>query len=192
MKIITREITRIEDYIESNGLTLIAGRPHVGKTTFALSQARRMAMASQIPVAFFSLEMTKWKLIEKLIPTTDNELKSLMEAPLYIDDTPNISVSDLRNEILRLVEVHGIKMVFVDYLQLMDTNDIVSSSRQMKISVCLHSLKELADNLGISIIVIYQTSRMINGSDNSIEWRSNFRELDLCSLERDVKTIMLF
>ena len=128
---------------QPSDLVIIAGRPAMGKTSFALSMAKNIAADHRVPMAFFSLEMSNVQLVNRLISNCceiegskilngqlrpddwdrlDKRLNNLLGAPLYVDDTPGLSVFELRTKARRLVREHGVKIIMIDYLQLMNAN----------------------------------------------------------------------
>ncbi|MGV6828884.1 MAG: replicative DNA helicase [Flavobacteriales bacterium] len=169
---------------QPSDLIIIAARPGMGKTAFSLSMARNMAVKHHIPVAFFSLEMSSLQLITRLI-SSETELsseklrtgklekheweqlnvrvKDLEKAPLYIDDTPSLSIFDLRAKSRRLASQFGIKLIVVDYLQLMTAggNQKGSGNREQEISTISRNLKALAKELNIPVIALSQLSRAV-------------------------------
>ncbi len=168
---------------QPSDLIIIAARPGMGKTAFSLSMARNMAVEHNVPVAFFSLEMSSIQLITRLISSetglsseklrTGNlekheweqlnvKVKSLEKAPLYIDDTPSLSIFDLRAKARRLASKHGIKLLMVDYLQLMTAGGgQKGGNREQEISMISRNLKALAKELNIPVIAISQLSRAV-------------------------------
>jgi len=168
---------------QPSDLVIIAARPGMGKTALTLSMARNIAVQKQTPVAFFSLEMSSVQLITRLISSetglsseklrtgrlADHEWKQLNvkvtdleKAPLFIDDTPSLSIFDLRAKARRLASQHHIKLIFVDYLQLMTagTNN-KSGNREQEISTISRNLKSLAKELDIPVIALSQLSRAV-------------------------------
>ena len=155
----------------------------MGKTALTLSMARNIAVLKEIPVAFFSLEMSSVQLITRLISAetglSSEKLRTgklapheweqlnvkvgdLERAPLFIDDTPSLSIFDLRAKARRLASQHGIKLIFIDYLQLMTaaTNN-KSGNREQEISMISRNLKALAKELDIPVIALSQLSRAV-------------------------------
>ena len=137
----------------------------MGKTSFALSVAKNIAVDYHEPIAFFSLEMNNVQLVNRLISNTceiagskilngqltpdewerlDKNLRRLIGAPLYVDDTPGLSVFELRTKARRLVREKGVKIIMIDYLQLMNANGMKFGSRQEEVSTISRSLKGLA------------------------------------------------
>ncbi|WGK63924.1 replicative DNA helicase [Croceiramulus getboli] len=168
---------------QPSDLVIIAARPGMGKTALTLTMARNIAVDQNIPVAFFSLEMSSVQLITRLISSetglsseklrtgklADHEwkqlnvkVKSLEKAPLFIDDTPSLSIFDLRAKARRLASQHGIKMIMIDYLQLMTaaTNN-KNGNREQEISTISRNLKALAKELNVPVIALSQLSRAV-------------------------------
>ena len=168
---------------QSSDLIIVAARPGMGKTALTLSMARNISVDHSIPVAFFSLEMSSVQLITRLISSetglsseklrtgnlADHEWKqlnvkvtALESAPLFIDDTPSLSIFDLRAKARRLSSQHGIKLIVVDYLQLMSAGSSnKSGNREQEISMISRNLKALAKELDIPIIALSQLSRAV-------------------------------
>lgn len=165
---------------QNSDLIIIAARPAMGKTAFVLSMAKNMAVNHQIPVALFSLEMGNVQLVNRLIVNVceipgekiksgqlapyewaqlDHKINELYDAPLYLDDTPSLSVFELRTKARRLVREHGIKIIIIDYLQLMNASGMSYGSRQEEVSTISRSLKGLAKELNIPIIALSQLNR---------------------------------
>ncbi|MGI9526928.1 MAG: replicative DNA helicase [Weeksellaceae bacterium] len=162
-------------------LVILAARPGMGKTAFVLSMAKNITVDHQMPVAVFSLEMSSVQLITRLIVgetgissdkikkgnLTDAEwkqlytkVKGLENAPLYIDDTPALNVFDLRAKCRRLVSQHGVKLIIIDYLQLMTTRDS-GGNREQEISTISRNLKAIAKELNVPVIALSQLSRAV-------------------------------
>ena len=168
---------------QPSDLIIIAARPAMGKTALTLSMARNIAVDHQVPVAFFSLEMSSVQLITRLISSethlsseklrTGNlekheweqlnvKVKALEKAPLYIDDTPSLSIFDLRAKARRLSSQFGIKLIIVDYLQLMTAGgNQKGGNREQEISTISRNLKALAKELNIPVIALSQLSRAV-------------------------------
>lgn len=168
---------------QPSDLIIIAARPGMGKTALTLSMARNMAVEHNIPVAFFSLEMSSVQLITRLISSetqlsseklrTGNlekheweqlnvKVKGLEKAPLFIDDTPSLSIFDLRAKARRLSSQHGIKLIIVDYLQLMTAGGSQKGgNREQEISTISRNLKALAKELSVPVIALSQLSRAV-------------------------------
>ncbi len=177
------KIDKITSGWQESDLVILAARPGMGKTAFILSMARNMAVERQVPVAVFSLEMSSVQLITRMISSEtgiaseklrkanlqDHEwkqlytkVKSLEDAPLYIDDTPALSIFDLRAKARRLVSQHDVKLIVIDYLQLMTLGGGKSNgNREQEISTISRSLKSIAKELNIPVIALSQLSRAV-------------------------------
>src|SRR6056300_113305 len=167
---------------QPSDLIIIAARPGMGKTALTLSMARNMAVGQNIPVAFFSLEMSSVQLITRLISSETGlsseklrtgklekheweqlnvKVKDLEKAPLFIDDTPSLSIFDLRAKARRLSSQHGIKLIMIDYLQLMTGGSSHGGNREQEISMISRNLKALAKELNVPVIALSQLSRAV-------------------------------
>ena len=166
-------------------LIILAARPAMGKTAFALSMARNIAVEMNKPIAFFSLEMTAVELVMRLICSEsgisgerlkkgdklpDWEKKQLYtksqiltEAPIFIDDTPQLTIFELRAKCRRLKQQHDIQMVFIDYLQLMQAggDQNKNGNREQEISLISRQLKALSKELGVPVLALSQLSRAV-------------------------------
>ena len=173
---------------QNSDLIIIAARPAMGKTAFVLSMAKNMAVNYKTPVAFFSLEMSNLQLVNRLIANTceiesdkirsgqlqphewqrlDHKLRDLLDAPLYVDDTPSLSIFELRTKARRLVREHEVKIIFIDYLQLMNASGMSYGNRQEEVSTISRSLKGLAKELNIPIIALSQLNRSVEQRGNA-------------------------
>ena len=168
---------------QPSDLIIVAARPGMGKTALTLSMAKNMAVNHGIPVAFFSCEMSSVQLITRLISSETGlsseklrtgrlekheweqlnvKVKSLESAPLFIDDTPSLSIFDLRAKARRLASQHGIKLVIIDYLQLMTAGGTQKGgNREQEISTISRNLKALAKELNVPVIALSQLSRAV-------------------------------
>lgn len=168
---------------QPSDLIIVAARPGMGKTALTLSMARNISVGHNIPVAFFSLEMSSVQLITRLISSetglsseklrTGNlekheweqlnvKVKALEQAPLYIDDTPSLSIFDLRAKARRLSSQFGIQLIVIDYLQLMTGGGSnKSGNREQEISSISRNLKALAKELNVPVIALSQLSRAV-------------------------------
>jgi len=169
---------------QNSDLIIIAARPGMGKTAFVLSMTKNMAVNFNIPVAVFSLEMSNVQLVNRLIVNVaelagdkiktgnlaeyewiqlDSKINSLYEAPIYIDDTPGLSILELRTKARRLVKEHKVKCIIVDYLQLMNVGEkAYGTNREGEVRVISGSLKNLAKELNIPVIALSQLNRSID------------------------------
>ena len=177
------KVDKITSGWQESDLIIVAARPGMGKTALTLSMARNIAVNQNIPVAFFSLEMSSVQLITRLISSETGlssdklrtgklekheweqlnvKVKSLEKAPLYIDDTPSLSIFDLRAKARRLASQNGIKLIIVDYLQLMTSGSSQKpGNREQEISMISRNLKALAKELAIPVIALSQLSRAV-------------------------------
>ncbi|OUS02591.1 replicative DNA helicase [Flavobacteriales bacterium 33_180_T64] len=168
---------------QPSDLIIIAARPGMGKTALTLTMARNIAVDSNIPVAFFSLEMSSVQLITRLISSETGlsseklrtgklekheweqlnvKVKTLEKAPLFIDDTPSLSIFDLRAKARRLASQYGVKMIMIDYLQLMTAGGgQKGGNREQEISMISRNLKALAKELSVPVIALSQLSRAV-------------------------------
>lgn len=195
---------------QKSDLIILVARPSMGKTAFALNLARNAAVDFHRPVAFFSLEMSSVQLVTRLISTetslTADKLRSgdlaeyewqqlntkvtpLTDAPIYIDDTPQLSIFELRAKCRRLKQQHDIQMIFIDYLQLMTAKGDKGLNREQEISTISRSLKSLAKELEIPVLALSQLSRSVEqrpGSKKPI--LSDLRESG--AIEQDADMVM--
>ena len=195
---------------QNSDLVIIAARPAMGKTAFVLSMAKNMAVNAKIPVALFSLEMSNVQLVNRLIVNVceipgekiksgqlapyewgqlDYKIKELYDAPLYVDDTPSLSVFELRTKARRLVREHGVKIIIIDYLQLMNASGMSFGSRQEEVSTISRSLKGLAKELNIPIIALSQLNRGVEsreGIDGKRPQLSDLRESGAIEQDADM------
>lgn len=168
---------------QKSDLVVLAARPGMGKTAFVLSMARNTAVDFQRPLAVFSLEMSAVQLVTRLISSESQiagdrlrqgnlkdyewdhlqaKIQGLLEAPIFIDDTPALSVFELRAKCRRLKEQHDIQMVIIDYIQLMSTGvENKNGNREQEISTISRSLKSLAKELSVPVIVLSQLNRSV-------------------------------
>lgn len=174
-------LDRLTSGWQRSDLIIIAARPSMGKTAFALSMARNIAIEHGRKVAIFSLEMASVQLVNRLITAEtdlpgdkikngrlteaewkllDKRIKNLVEAPIYIDDTPAISVFELRAKCRRLKAHDRLDIAIVDYLQLM-TGPPDAGSREQEVSLISRSLKSIAKELGIPILALSQLNRSV-------------------------------
>lgn len=195
---------------QSSDLIIIAGRPAMGKTSFALSLTKNIAVDQKIPVAFFSLEMSNVQLVNRLISNVceiegkkilngqlsdeqwkrlDRDIRQMEGSPIYIDDTPGMNIFELRTKARRLVREKGVKVIMVDYLQLMNASGVRFGSRQEEVSTISRSLKGLAKELDIPIIALSQLNRTVEnreGIDGKRPQLSDLRESGAIEQDADV------
>ena len=197
---------------QKSDLVIIAGRPAMGKTAFALSLAKNIAVDQKIPMAFFSLEMTSVQLANRLMANNcqieghklmsgqlkrddwerlDKHLNSLLEAPLYVDDTEGISVMELRTKIRRLIKEHHIELVMVDYLQLMTASGMRYNNRQEEISLISRALKGMAKEFNIPVIALSQLNRGVDTREGPEGKRPRLSDLrESGAIEQDADMVI--
>jgi replicative DNA helicase len=197
---------------QNSDLVIIAARPAMGKTAFALSMAKNIAIDMKEPVAFFSLEMSNVQLVNRIIVNTceiaGNKLKSgqldkmdwdrldkrinlLTGAPLFIDDTPSLSIFELRTKARRLVREHHIKLIMIDYLQLMNASGMKFGNRQEEVSTISRSLKGLAKELNIPILALSQLNRGVENREGNEGKRPQLSDLrESGAIEQDADMVI--
>ena len=196
---------------QNSDLIIIAARPAMGKTAFVLSMAKNMAVNHNTPVALFSLEMSNVQLVNRLIVNVceipgekiksgrlenyeweqlDFKIKELYDAPIYVDDTPSLSVFELRTKARRLVREHGIKIIIIDYLQLMNASGMSFGSREQEVSTISRSLKGLAKELNIPIIALSQLNRGVEARQGAEGKRPQLADLrESGAIEQDADMV---
>ncbi len=206
------ELDKMTNGWQNSDLVILAARPAMGKTAFALSMAKNIAVDQKIPVAFFSLEMANVQLVNRLIVNVceitadkiksgqlapyewgqlDNKLKNLYGAPLYVDDTPSLSVYELRTKARRLVREHGVKLIMIDYLQLMNASGMSFGSRQEEVSTISRSLKGLAKELNIPILALSQLNRGVENREGNEGKRPQLSDLrESGAIEQDADMVL--
>lgn len=203
------ELDRITAGWQKSDLVIIASRPGMGKTAFALTMARNIAVDFKKPVAVFSLEMASVQLVMRLISAeteisgdklkkgTLTELEwerlytktaSLIDAPIYIDDTPALTIFELRAKSRRLKAQHNIQLIVLDYLQLMQGSAESKGNREQEISGISRSLKALAKELDIPILALSQLSREVEKRTVKKPILSDLRESG--SIEQDADMVL--
>ncbi len=201
------DLDRMTSGWQKSDFIILAARPAMGKTAFALNMAQNAALLTKQPVAIFSLEMSKEQLVNRMISSQAeidqqvlrngrifgedwirlvNAIAPLGEAPIYIDDTPAISVREVRAKARRLKTEQGLALL-IDYLQLMGSTGRVES-RQQEVSQISRSLKALARELDIPIIALSQLSRSVEQGQEKKPSLSHLRESG--SLEQDADIVM--
>ena len=197
---------------QKSDLVIIAGRPAMGKTSFALSLAKNIAVDYKFPIAFFSLEMSNVQLVNRLISNVcsisgskmlngqlshdewerlDKDIRKLQGSPIYIDDTPGLSIFELRTKARRLVREKGVKIIMIDYLQLMNANGMRFGSRQEEVAKISQSLKGLAKELDIPILALSQLNRTVEGREGVEGKRPQLSDLrESGAIEQDADMVM--
>ena len=204
------DLDKITSGWQKSDLIIIAARPSMGKTAFVLSMAKNMAVNFKTPVALFSLEMSNLQLVNRLIVNVcelsgekiksgrlepyewdqlDYKITELYDAPIYVDDTPSLSIFELRTKTRRLVREHQVQCVIIDYLQLMNASGMAYGSREQEVSMISRSLKGLAKELNIPIIALSQLNRDLEkraGSEGKRPTLSDLRESGAIEQDADM------
>lgn len=192
---------------QNSDLIIIAARPAMGKTAFVLSMAKNMAVDYNIPIAIFTLEMANVQLAKRLISNIadlegekiksgqlspeewdrlNKRLRHVYGAPLYLDETPGLSITELRTKARRLVRERGVKMIMIDYLQLMNATGLKPGSREQEVSMISRSLKGLAKELNIPIIALSQLNRSTETREDKRPVLSDLRESGAIEQDADI------
>ncbi|MEI7674455.1 MAG: replicative DNA helicase [bacterium] len=204
-----KDLDNILAGLQKSDLFILAARPSMGKTAFALGLAHNIAVQSQETVLLFSLEMSKEQLVDRLLSTesgvdawnlrtgnlTDADFEkigramgTLSEAPIYIDDTPGISVSDLRTRARREAHLRPLGLIIVDYLQLMSgSRSFGEGNRVQEISEISRGLKGIARELNVPVIALSQLSRSVESRTPQIPQLADLRESG--SIEQDADVV---
>ena len=197
--------------LQPSDLIIIAGRPSMGKSALALGIAEYAGIMEKTPTAIFSLEMSKEQLVQRMLcahakvdahkvrtgylstsdwPRLTAAAGKLSESPIYIDDTPGISVMELRAKARRLKMHHDIKLIILDYLQLMRGSGGIEN-RQQEISEISRSLKALARELNVPLIGISQLSRAVESRTDHRPQLSDLRESGAIEQDADLVALLL-
>ena len=195
---------------QNSDLVIIAARPAMGKTAFVLSMMKKMAIDMRQPIAMFSLEMSNAQLVRRLMGNVceisgeklrngqlkpnewaqlDARVQTMNDAPVYLDDTSGLSIFELRTKARRLVREHDVKMIMIDYLQLMTASGANFNSRQEEVSIISRSLKGLAKELNIPIIALSQLNRGVEsreGNEGKRPQLSDLRESGAIEQDADI------
>ena len=197
---------------QKSDLVIIAGRPAMGKTAFALSVAKNIAIDQKRPMAFFSLEMSDVQLANRLMSNVceidgkkllsgqldredwnrlDKNLSVLTNAPLFVDDTEGLSVMELRTKARRLQKEHHIELIMIDYLQLMTASGMRYNSRQEEVSLISRSLKGLAKELNIPVLALSQLNRGVESREGAEGKRPQLSDLrESGAIEQDADMVI--
>ena len=202
-----RELDKMTSGWQNSDLIIIAARPAMGKTAFVLSMAKNMAVDFNIPLAIFTLEMSNVQLIKRLISNVaslegekiksgrlsheeedrlNSRIRNIYGAPLYLDETPGLSISELRTKARRLVREKGVKLIMIDYLQLMNATGLKLGSREQEVSTISRSLKALAKELDIPIIALSQLNRSTESREDKRPVLSDLRESGAIEQDADI------
>lgn len=197
--------------LQPSDLIIVAGRPSMGKSAFALGMVEYAGVVAKIPVAIFSLEMSKEQLVQRMLcahakvdahkvrtgylatsdwPRLTAAAGKLSDSPIYVDDTPAISVMELRAKARRMKMHHDIQLIVLDYMQLM-RGSMNSESRQQEISEISRSLKALARELNVPIVAISQLSRAVESREYHRPQLSDLRESGAIEQDADVVALIL-
>ncbi|MDP3899459.1 MAG: replicative DNA helicase [bacterium] len=200
--------------LQKSDLIILAARPSVGKTSLALDILRQVAVKSKVPVGLFSLEMSKEQLVDRMLcaeanidlwkmrtgklsdrPEDDDFSKishgmgTLSEAPIYIDDSAGLNIMEIKTKVRRLQMEHGLGLVIIDYLQLMEGRGKYTDNRVQEVSEISRALKVIAKELNIPVIALSQLSRAVEmGGGAAIPKLSHLRESG--SIEQDADVVM--
>ncbi|MFH2062957.1 MAG: replicative DNA helicase [bacterium] len=210
-----RDLDNLLGGLQRSDLIVLAARPSVGKTSFAMDIARQAAVRGRVPVGIFSLEMSKEQLVDRMIcaeagvdlwrmrrgQLNDSDeqgdfsrighaLGNLSEAPIFIDDTANVNVMEIRTKARRLQIEHGLGLLVIDYLQLMEARGGKSAdgNRTQEVAEMTRALKGIARELDIPVIALSQLSRVTEQSKPAIPKLSHLR--DSGSIEQDADVVM--
>lgn len=202
------ELDRMTSGFQKSDLIIVAARPSVGKTAFALNVAQNVAVRAGQPVAIFSLEMSKDQLVQRMLcaeayidghklrtGTLDDDdwpklslgVSTLGNAPIYIDDTPGIQMAEMRSKLRRLKLEKGLGFVVIDYLQLIQGRRQAGENRQQEISEISRGLKQLARELEVPIVALAQLSRSVEQRQDKRPMMSDIRESG--SIEQDADIV---
>jgi replicative DNA helicase len=200
------ELDNMTSGFQDSEFIIIGARPSIGKTALALTMAANMAIKNKIPVGFFTLEMSEMALMNRLIASesriSSTNLRSGMlkpndfhnlteaagriyEAPLYIDDTPNMKLLDLRAQARRMLTKEGVKIIFVDYIGLIEPESKSNVPRHEQVAEISRSLKSLAREMEVPVICLSQVGRQSEGKPPSL---ADLRESG--SIEQDADVVM--
>lgn len=199
--------------LQKSDLVILAARPSMGKTSLALDIARHVAVVERVPVGIFSLEMSKDQLVDRLLcaqagvdlwkmrtgklsdapgqddfPRIGQAMGVLSEAPLYIDDSPMSNIMEIRTKARRLQMEHGLGLIVLDYLQLMEGRGKNSDNRVQEIAEISRSLKGLARELNVPVLALSQLSRAVEAQTVPIPKLAHLRESG--SIEQDADVVV--
>ena len=207
-----RELDSLLAGLQKSDLIILAARPSVGKTSLALDIARQIGIQAKIPVGFFSLEMSREQLVDRMIcaqanvdlwklrtgrlsdrdddfPRIGTALGELSEAPIFIDDAAGLNIMQLRTKARRLKNEHGLGIIVVDYLQLMEGRGSKNSdNRVQEVSEISRGLKMIAKELNVPVLALAQLSRAVEMTKPAIPRLSHLR--DSGSIEQDADVVM--
>ncbi len=203
------ELDNILSGLQKSDFIILASRPGLGKTTLSLDIARHIAVNEKVPVGLFSLEMSSSQIVDRLLAAqkqidlqrlrtghpSENDfllineaINILSESPIFIDDTAGTTVMEIRAKARRLQKKHGLGIIIVDYLQLMEEPRISTENMVQKITEISRGLKALAKELDIPVLALSQLSRAIEKRPSQIPLLSDLRESG--SLEQDADVVI--
>ena len=202
------ELDKITSGFQPSDLVVLAARPGMGKTAFMLSMARNIAVEKEVPVAIFSLEMSSMQVMTRFVSAETNipinkvrdgtldsdqwneiyeKSTSLGDAPIFIDETPQLSIYELRSKVRRLYSEHNIGIIMVDYLQLMTVSERGRhQNREQTISTISSTLKGIAKELDIPVVALSQLNRAVERRDKSRPQLSDLRESGAIEQDADI------
>lgn len=209
-----KDLDNILAGFQKSDMIILAARPSVGKTSFCLDMARHMAVREKVPVGIFSLEMSKEQLVDRLLcaeagvdlwkmrtgnlsdrpdsddfPRIGNAMSVLSEAPIFIDDHPGNNVLQIRAKARRLQAEHGLGMIIIDYLQLMESHVKGNNvNRVQEVAEMSRALKGIARELNVPVLALAQLSRAVEQTKPAIPKLSHLR--DSGSIEQDADVVM--
>ncbi|MDC3105155.1 replicative DNA helicase [bacterium] len=207
------KLDRVTSGWQNSDLVIVAARPGMGKTAFALSMARNIAINHEKAIGFFSLEMSSEQLVSRLIASEaelsasklrrgdlkdyemvqlHEKIKQLSDAQIYIDDTPALTVFELRAKARRLVKNHNVEIILIDYLQLMSAGGN-AGNREQEISTISRSLKGIAKELKIPVVALSQVNRGVEsrtGTGSKRPMLSDLRESGAIEQDADIVTFI--
>lgn len=204
-----RNIDNFTNGWQKTDLIILAGRPAMGKSVCALAFALNPALKENIPTAIFSLEMSQEQLVGRAqsvlsqidssriikkqlenheIDLLESKCKELKNAPIYIDDTPALTLMDLKGKARKLVRDKGVKLIIIDYLQLMVGDHNKNGSRELEVSTISRGLKALAKELDVPIIALSQLNRLVESRSDKKPILSDLRESG--SIEQDADMVL--
>ncbi|WP_051322194.1 replicative DNA helicase [Alicyclobacillus contaminans] len=202
------DLDRMTSGFQKSDLIIVAARPSVGKTAFVLNISQNIAVRAGLPVAIFSLEMSKEQLVQRMLcaeayidghkmrtgqlddedwPKLSMGVSTLSNAPIYIDDSPGITIAEIRSKLRRLKMEVGLAFVAIDYLQLIRGRRSSGESRQEEISEISRSLKQLARELEVPVVALAQLSRSVEQRQDKRPMLSDIRESG--SIEQDADVV---
>ncbi|WP_239615426.1 replicative DNA helicase [Cohnella mopanensis] len=202
------DLDKMTNGFQRSDLIIVAARPSVGKTAFALNVAQNVAVRASETVAIFSLEMSAPQLVQRIVCAESNvdatrmrtghlegddweklsmAIGALSEAQIYIDDTPGITVSDIRAKCRRLKKEKGLGMILIDYLQLIQGRGKAGENRQQEVSEISRTLKQIARELEVPVIALSQLSRGVEQRQDKRPMMSDLRESG--SIEQDADIV---